>query len=103
VGRGKKNRIELSKIHISKNIYVPDGGVDAAVDENGEKCETGLIKPGFTTYQIKASQGFSPWQDSEIKRELFGREVVNLENLAIGVRNCFNQNGTYILVCLSKT
>lgn len=98
----RRIRLELSKIHISNNIYVPDGGVDASVEENGEKCETGLIKPGYTTYQIKASVEFSPWQNAEIRKELFGTKDINLENLAEGVKNCLDRDGTYILVCFKK-
>ncbi len=94
--------IAVSKVHISTNIYVPDGGIDASVEENGEKCESGLIKPGLTTYQIKAGAGFSPWQDAVIKRELFGNNDIKLENLAAEVRNCLNLHGTYILVCFKQ-
>ena len=45
--------LELSKVNISNNIFVPDGGVDASVTENMEKCQGGLIKSGYTTYQIE--------------------------------------------------
>ena len=64
--------IEISKINVSSRINVPDGGVDATVDEVQIATGSGIIKPGRTSYQIKSGKDFRPWQESEIRKELFG-------------------------------
>ena len=87
--------IEISKINISHWVNVPDGGVDAAVDEVEIAGGQGLIKSGKTSYQIKAGASFKPWQKSVIKDELFGSSG----NLGDSIRACLEDHGTYILVC----
>ena len=67
--------IEISKIYVPIQTDVPDGGVDAVVIENGTSAASGLIKTGQTSYQIKSGQSFSPWQKSEIRKELFGERT----------------------------
>ena len=65
--------IEISKINVSSRIHVSDGGVDATVDEVQIATGCGIIKPGKTSYQIKAGAAFKPWRKkSVIKKELFG-------------------------------
>ena len=81
--------IEVSKINVSSQIHVPDGGVDATVDDTQIATGSGIIKPGKTNYQIKSGQSFSPWQESEIQKELFGESI----------HACLEDSGTYILVC----
>ena len=66
--------IEISKINVSSRINVPDGGVDAAVDDVHIETGSGIIKQGKTSYQIKSGASFKPWQESVIKEELFGDE-----------------------------
>ena len=66
--------IEISNIHVPSAIHVPDGGVDAAVDDAQIAIASGIIKPGKTSYQIKSGWGFKPWQKLEIKRALFGKK-----------------------------
>ena len=52
------------------------------------------------SYQIKSGQSFSPWQKSEIKKELFGeRTPLNKQNLGGSIRACLDASGTYVLVC----
>ena len=46
--------IEISKINISRSVNVPDGGVDATVEDVQFAEGQGLIKQGKTSYQIKA-------------------------------------------------
>jgi len=94
--------IPLNKIKISLWINVPDGGIDASV--NGIELdilkESGLIKNGKTSYQLKTGGSFKPWQLSQIEKELFGRKKdKRKENLGKSVRNCLDKNGTYVLVC----
>ena len=66
--------IEISKINVSSRIHVPDGGVDATVDEVQIATGSGIIKPGRTSYQIKSGEDFSPWQNAEIRNTLFGEK-----------------------------
>ena len=92
--------IEISKINVSSRIHVPDGGVDAAVDEVQIATGSGIIRPGRTSYQIKAGQSFRPWRESEIRQELFGeRTPLNKQNLGESIRACLDDEGTYVLVC----
>ena len=93
--------IEVSKINVTSRINVPDGGVDATVDEAQIATGSGIIKPGKTSYQIKSGQSFRPWQKSEIQKELFGeRTPLNKQNLGESIRACLEEEGgTYVLVC----
>ena len=91
--------IEISKINVSTRVNVPDGGVDATVDEAQIATGSGIIKPGKTSYQIKSGQSFSPWQESEIRKELFGDRTPEHQNLGESIRACLEDSGTYILVC----
>ena len=80
--------IEVSKINVPSRINVPDGGVDAVVIENGTSAASGLIKTGQTSYQIKSGNTFKPWQESEIKKELFGERTPEHQNLGESIRAC---------------
>lgn len=91
--------IEVSKINVSSQIHVPDGGVDATVDETQIATGSGIIKPSKTIYQIKSGQSFSPWQESEIRKELFGTKTPEWQHLGESIRACLEDGGTYILVC----
>ena len=91
--------IETGKINVSSRIHVPDGGVDATVDEVQIATGSGIIQPGRTSYQIKAGRTFKPWQASEIKKELFGAKEPERDNLGKSIRECLNACGTYVLVC----
>ena len=92
--------IEISKINVSTRVNVPDGGVDATVDDTLIATGAGIIKQGKTSYQIKSGQSFSPWQKSEIQKELFGeRTPLNKQNLGESIRACLDAGGTYVLVC----
>ena len=92
--------IEVSKINVSSRIHVPDGGVDATVDEAQIEIGAGIIKQGKTSYQIKSGQSFRPWQKSEIRKELFGeRTSLDKQNLGESIRACLDAGGTYVLVC----
>ena len=90
--------IEISKINVSSQVNVPDGGVDATVDDVQIEEGQGIIKRGKTSYQIKAGTSFKPWQKSTIERELFDRKG----NLGESIRACLDDNGTYILVCTGR-
>lgn len=91
--------IELSKINVSNWINVPDGGVDANVNDAQITAGQGLIKQGKSSYQIKAGATFKPWQKSVIKEELFGTKTPERQNLGESIKACLDTEGTYILVC----
>ena len=85
----RRSGIELSKINISRRVNVRDGGIDATVDETQIESETGIIKSGKTSYQIK-----SGITKPNLEDELFGRE-----DLKEGIQDCLNPDSTYVLVC----
>ncbi len=91
--------VSIAKVHVSTWINVPDGGVDASVDDIPATPVSDLVKEGITSFQIKAGASFEPWQDSQIKRELFGSKPPDKNNLGSGVRNCMDNNGLYVFVC----
>jgi hypothetical protein len=91
--------VPIAKVHISTWINVPDGGVDASIDDVPAIPVSDLAKEGITSFQIKAGASFEPWQDAQIKKELFGSKPPDKNNLGGGVRNCMDNNGLYVLVC----
>jgi hypothetical protein len=91
--------IAVSKVHISTSINVPDGGIDALVEETDGRAGNGLIQIGQTAYQIKTGKNFEPWRDAEIKKELFGDKPPARDNLGASVRDCLDKSGKYVLVC----
>ena len=91
--------VEISNISVSDWVNVPDGGVDATVDDEQMTAGQGLIKQGKTGYQIKSGASFKPWEESTIKKELFGTKTPGLQNLGGSIRTCLDADGTYVLVC----
>ena len=91
--------IEISKVNISRWVNVRDGGVDATVENAQFEGGQGLIKPGKTSYQIKAGRTFKPWERSVIQKELFGTKSPNRKNLGGSIRAYLDDGGTYVLVC----
>lgn len=96
--------IELSNINISHRSNVPDGGIDATVDESHIPSGCGIIKFGKTWYQIKSGK-FTPGTENTIKNELFKsgkpseNEKLKKDHLKDGIRQCFESDGNYVLVC----
>jgi hypothetical protein len=93
--------LPLSKVHISTWINVPDGGIDAVV-EDGTLASNDLIRSGLTGYQLKASDAFKPWQLGQIKKELFDKKTPKKVNLGSSIRDCLDKGGTYVLVCFRQ-
>ena len=91
--------MEISKVNISRWVNVPDGGVDATVEDAQFGGGQGLIKLGKTSYQIKAGASFKPWQKLVIKGEFFGTKPLGRQNLGESIRACLDTDGTYVLVC----
>jgi hypothetical protein len=78
---------------------VADGGIDASIHADTFSGQESFISTGQNSYQIKAGRNFSPWQPSEIKKELFGKKSPERQHLGESVRHCLDHNGTYSLVC----
>ena len=91
--------VEISKINISNRVNVRDGGIDATVDDVQIEEGQSIIKQGKTSYQIKSGASFKPWQESEIKKVLFGDKIPKKQNLGESIRACLDADGTYVLVC----
>src|SRR5712691_3992554 len=85
--------IPMSKVNISGWINMPDGGIDATVDETAGLSYSDLIKPGRVGYQIKADSSFSPWQKSKVQRELFKTKTLHKRNLNERVRALLDAGG----------
>ena len=93
--------LPTTEVHISKRINVPDGGVDASVIPATPGIPSGsFISEGRSAFQIKTGASFKPWQESEIKKELFGDKLPLRESLGENVRLCLDESGTYVLVCM---
>ncbi len=91
--------VKISNITVSSWNTVPDGGVDASVDDARIAGGSGIIKQGKTCYQIKSGSEFKPWQKSEIKKEFFGTKTPEQQNLGESIKTCLDADGTYVLVC----
>lgn len=98
----RKNGIPISKIRVSDRIDVSDGGIDAIVEANSAQFKDDLIKNGTTSYQIKASSAFLPTQQAKIRKELFGDKQPDIANLNSQIKECLDNNGTYVLVCFKQ-
>jgi hypothetical protein len=85
------------EIRVSGRINVPDGGVDASVN-NTEAAASNLIKSGYNGFQIKTGSTFAI-TEAPLRKELFGDKEVALENLGLSVRHCLDKNGHFIFVC----
>jgi hypothetical protein len=96
---GRRIGVRIANVQISTWINIPDGGVDASINDVPAIPVSDLAKEGITSFQIKAGASFEPWQDAQIKKELFGSRPPDKDNLGSGVRNCMDNNGLYALVC----
>ena len=85
---------------LSLNINIPDGGIDAKVDNS--PTSNSLLAKGSTYYQIKTGSEFKPWQLNALKKELFGQSNASPSKKRLGnaIQTCLDQNGTYALVTL---
>lgn len=91
--------IPLGKINVSSWVSVPDGGVDASISDSKALIQSSFVRSGYNGYQVKTGTSFSPWQRSQIKKELFGDKSPSKEHLGSRVRECLDKDGTYALVC----
>jgi hypothetical protein len=93
-------RLQIPRLNviISADITVKDGGIDASISAAGEYDS--LLVPGECHYQIKTGLSFCPWQEAEIKTELFGKNPAAVENLGAAVLHCLQRGAVYSLVTL---
>lgn len=97
----RKYGVPITKVHITTSrITVSDGGIDAKIDDDVTGVPEELLISAGTGYQIKTGITFKPWQESQLRKELFGaaNADINLNNLGSEVRRCL-EHGTYIIVC----
>lgn len=91
--------LPISHIRITTTVTAKDGGIDAAIDDvDGVSFTDSFLWPGRTGFQIKAGSSFSP-TEAQMRKELFDDKSPSRETLAPAVRDCMDNDGTYILVC----
>ncbi len=97
----RKNGVPITKIHISSRVAVSDGGVDAKIDDEVKDVTSELLLRPGTCYQIKTGTSFKPWQENQLRKELFGSSTaeVSINNLGDEVKRCLEQGNKYIIVC----
>ena len=93
----RRTDTEISRIHVPSAIHVPDGGIDATVNDAQIDTGCGIIKQGKTSYQIKSGAA-EPWQPSFIEKELFRGPTPDQQKLGESIRDCLSVDGTYVLV-----
>jgi len=91
--------LPIAQVNVSAAVNMPDGGIDASVSAAPPGLASSMLKPGRSSYQIKASAAFEPWNEADLKKELFGKKPTGRDNLGESVRRCLDENGTYVLVC----
>lgn len=97
--RAMERRIPTTRISISSSVCTADGGIDASIlDDGGPSVDDDELLTGGTRFQIKTGN-FSPWQASEIKRELFGANAETIENLGVAVQETLREGKRFVLVC----
>lgn len=86
------------KVIISLRTTVSDEGIDARVD--GSPTVDSMLVKGSTYFQVKAGATFKPWQQSTLKKELFGSISAKPRraNLSPGIRECLRARGRYVIV-----
>ena len=62
-------RVPSTKIHITENITVADGGIDATVDGLSVNTDS-ILLDGNSYFQIKSGKSL-PWQKSWVKKDFF--------------------------------
>ncbi|MEM7124967.1 MAG: hypothetical protein AAF702_01485 [Chloroflexota bacterium] len=93
--------IPVTKVHISGDITVKDGGIDASIDDQIESATDDLLIVAGTRFQIKAGTSFKPWQRNQVVKELFGKSTaeIKIENLNSGIKECLEESMRYVVVC----
>src|SRR5437867_2141147 len=81
-------RVGLPKtsINVSSWVDMPDGGVDATFEGIASAARSAVLKQRRTGFQVKAGAGFQPWNDSHVRKALFGDKSSTKESLGPAVR-----------------
>lgn len=93
-------RLQLEEIRVSiDETNTADGGIDAYARQ---KAQAGGRGCRFF-YQLKTGTTFKPWQDSHLKKELFGSGKAQPSKTLLGsaVKTCMDSAGVYVLVCFA--
>jgi hypothetical protein len=98
-GEARRLLLPANRVSISLKTNVPDGGIDAPVEDALLAQNGDVIVDKDVFYQLKSGRNFEPWKASVVKEEILGKEDVSRENMAEYVRECFDKRGTYVLVC----
>ena len=90
--------LSAHNVLISLDETVADGGIDARID--GTPSADSVLVSGQTFFQLKAGSSFRPWQNSQLKKELFGSTRTTPSRVALGTatRECLDRDGRYVLV-----
>ena len=97
--QARRQGVSISSVHITLH-EIADGGIDASVDEPA-LAEFDELLSGHPSYQIKTGSVARPWQDSWLRKELFGssKAAVDRANLGAAVLRCLENHGRYVLIC----
>jgi hypothetical protein len=90
-------RLRLDEIRVSiDETNTADGGIDAYA----RQAEVDGRRGSRFFYQLKAGTTFKPWQDSHLKKELFGSVRAKPSKALLGhaVSACMDSGGVYVLV-----
>ena len=90
----RRLEVPIDKIRFTDKT-MRDGGIDVSV---GRAATPGHVLHGNHFYQIKAGEDFSPWQKKKMSKEL----LIDGSALKPEIRRCFEEDGTYVLVCVQK-
>ena len=55
-------QLQPSHVHVSEDVTVADGGIDASIDELHPGINSSVFLASTTKYQIKTGDTFKPWQ-----------------------------------------
>lgn len=87
--------VPLQNVNISTVINIPDGGIDACVN-NDTPNHSQFFPNGYTGFQIKVGSSWTGAK-SELRNEL-----IKDNNLKPKIRECMERDGTYVLVFFNK-
>ncbi len=95
-----REKLPVSQISISLDIYTADGGVDASILGKSTSIKSGGLLDNATRFQVKTGE-FKAWQPAAIKKELFKSKDKPEEfcNLGEGVQRILKESGRFVLVC----
>ncbi len=97
------NGISKTLINVPSAINVADGGIDAEINNVEKDSDQGIIKKGFTRYQIKTGN-FNINHDVNINEILFKKQSIEEKKnnkpkeLKHRIHSCLKKNGHLVIV-----